>query len=319
MNKINRNYFSKLNLIDTNKAMNYIRSNMISELSEKLDLFEIRQPMISIERNSTNYFSLNKNKRSINFDTLNDNNIHYIYNNFRYWLTNTVHSLDIKNNSGIIVVTNYIDRDIEIKNTESIEKNIINIEYRYDNKDKILDKSLEIKNEIINTVKKIQIEINNMFKIKLSDLPKNIIENKFGLFRNEKTDFINEQSANEGIFILVDDKNFKGLDGIYNSFEITLNAYSKNIDESYEIFRIINRQLVDEIEYLSSESEIAMEEYIFSKNNLLNTELRTINVEIDLDKLGLLLLDKSHILELQAGKNIDDIEKIFSHNNIKHL
>ncbi|NQX83297.1 MAG: hypothetical protein HRS50_01095 [Mycoplasmataceae bacterium] len=71
MNSIDRNYIPKLNIRETQEALVLINESLIKYLSEEIEFLEIRQPIISSKRVSTN-ISLINSQRQINFDASND-------------------------------------------------------------------------------------------------------------------------------------------------------------------------------------------------------------------------------------------------------
>ncbi len=323
MNIIEKNYLPKLNIRDTQRAMSMIETLMQKNIGDKVQFIQVRQPIVSSSRISIPTTKENGN-RQINFDSSNDNNIYYIYDDYRYWLVNALKKLDIKNNNGISMITSYIDRDVEIKNTQSMEKRKLHIEYRYDKTDKERTylKAKELNEIIYNAILKTQNEINKEFyELKGFQLPQTVDEkelNKISSKQNLK-DTLADVASEEGVFLLIDKRDPLKDRSILNTFEISLHAFCKEINESYSIYKIQDRRTMQEIESFISESESIMEEYMFGKDLLKDNDIRSISIEIDLDALGLLILQKSHILELQSGKSLDEIEKLLNEAEINHL
>ncbi len=323
MNIIERNYLPKINMKDTQRAINMIDESLLKNLNDKLELFMVRTPIVSSTKISTPSSRAN-GSRQINFDSSNDNSIYYIYDDYRYWLVNTVKKLDIKNNNAISMIATYVDRDVEIKNTESMEKRKLYIEYRYDidDREKILDKSFEINNLIYSSILRVQNEINISFpELGESNLPSTVDEKELrkisskGNLKNTLADVASE----EGVFLLKDIRNPLKDKTISNTFEIALYSFNKEINEAYRIYKIHDRRTMEDIESFISESESAMEEYMFGKEALNGNSLRTISIEIDLDSLYMLLLQKSHIFEVQSGKSLSEIESILDDADVDHI
>lgn len=82
---------------------------------------------------------------------------------------------------------------------------------------------------------------------------------------------------------------------------------------------IKDRKTIKDIESEFSVSEAAKEEYIFGKDILNGKNPRSINISIDIDTLSMLFLEKTHILEIQSGSNIKEIEKILKEADIEHI
>ncbi|BDU67405.1 MAG: hypothetical protein TYPL_0580 [Candidatus Tyloplasma litorale] len=320
MNIIEGNYLSKLNLRDTQKAMQIIESMLIEKINEKIDFSIVRAPIISSKKIITSSSSFEIG-RSINFDSSNDNVIYNIFNNFRYWLVNALYKMDIKNNNGIGIISHFINRDSEIKNTQSLEKRVLLIEYRYDNKDNAFSKALDIKQNLIAVIRDIEKKLKQNFpKLKIK-IPSKIITKKKEKIHNLNNidQVLSDIGANDGIFIFENKKNLKKNKSFKNTFVISLNSYSREIDESYEIFRIQDRRLPSDFKLYVSDSDLVANEYNFAKEQLGENEIRSINIEINLDTLSMFLLEKAHILEIQSGYMVQEIEDIISNVDIEHL
>lgn len=323
MNIIERNYLPKLDIKETQRAMLMIEKLLIKNLGEKINFVEVRQPIISSSRvaiSSTKKFG----NRQINFDSSNDNNVYHIYDDYKYWLINSIKKLDIKNNNSILTMVSYIDRDEEIKNTQSLEKRKLLIEYRYDStdRDKVFEKALNLNNFIYDSLKKVQKEIVIQYpELKGGELPNSIDEKELKKIASRKnlSESLADVASDEGIFLLRDKRNHLKDRSISNTFTLSVHSYKKEIDEAYRLYLIQDRRTLEDIEPFISESETAMEEYLFGKEVLKNNNLRTINIEIDIDAISLLLLQKSHILELQSSNSIDELEKMLSEADINHL
>ncbi len=323
MNIIERNYLPKLNIRDTQKAITLIDKLILENIGEKIQFIEVREPIVSSSRIAISTTKAHGN-RQINFDSSNDNNIYYIYDDYRYWLVNALKRLDIKNNNAISMKSTYIDRDVEIKNTQSMEKKKLYIEYRYDKADKerVFEKAKELNEIVYSAIRKTQAEINKEFdELKGFKLPEKVDEKELKKIasRQNLENTLADVASEEGAFLLIDKREPLKDKSVTNTFQISLHAFKNEINESYSIYKIQDRRTMQEIESFISESESIMEEYMFGKDVLKDNDIRSISIEIDLDALALLILQKSHILELQSGKSLDEIEKILGEAEIIHL
>lgn len=322
MNTIERNYSSKLNLRETQEAIIFIEQQLLAKMANRINFLEVRAPMISNKRNVMESLVSLDGNRTINFDTSKDNEIYYFFNNYRYWLLKSLKTLDIKNNNGVGIVVNFIERDVEIKNTQSMEKNLFLLEIRYENKEKIFEKGNEFMEILIKIINEINNELKRQYPKLSLKIPKTIAKKELRKISklgnvNEK---LNDIGSEEGLYFLIDKKDNNSFNrDSQSTFSIILFSYSKEIDESYPIFKIHDRKTFEDIEKVELNSENLMEEYFLGKEFLKKNNIRSINIEINLDALALLLLEKTHILELQSGDSIDEIEKIFQNSNIKHL
>ncbi len=323
MNIIERNYLPKLNIRETQEAYLLMEKLLLDKISNQIEVTQVRQPVVSSGR-----VSITSNKedgnRQINFDSSNDNIVYYIYNDFRYWLVNTISKLEIKNNNAIILKANYIDRDVEIKNTQSMERNKLLIEYRFDSEEQkdSIDKAIDLNKKIFAIIKSVQNEIISKYpELKSSKLPITVDEKDLSKItsRSNLKNTISDVASDEGTFLLRDIRDAKKERSVENTFELSLYSFKKEINEAYRIYKIQDRRTMEDIEPFTSESESIMEEYNFGREVLKDNNTKTINIEIDLDALALLILDKSHILELQSGLSISEIEKILVEADIEHL
>ncbi len=323
MNVIERNYLPKLGLRDTQEAIAIIEDELMRNLEEGISFIKVRQPMISSEKVALSSTKESGN-RQINFDSSNDNNIYHIYDEFRYWLLDVVKKLEIKNNNSIATIANYIERDTQIKNTQSFEKKKLFIEYRYDSEDQelVYQKSYDLNKILLNAIKRTQEKIIRLYPV-LSEfqLPEVVDEKQLDKVASRKNleSTLADIASEEQTFLLKDRRNIETDKSTKNTFELSLFTYKKEINEAYRIYKIQDRRTMSDIEPFISESESVMEEYIFGRDKLKDNDIRTISIEIDLDALSLFILGKSHIFELQSGKPLEEIEKILEDAEIKHL
>lgn len=315
MNKIKKNYVSKLSLRETQEALFKIEDILKYKIIDKLELIFVRSPLYSNKKMVSSNASSN-GERQINFDCSNDNSIYFLFNDYKYWLLSTLKILNIKNNNSIGTFVSYIERDNEIKNSISLERRKLEIEYRFDNKEKIFDKIQELFSIIYSIINETQEEISKQYESIKNTFPSNI--NKIKVNKEINIGILNEKAISEGYFIL--EKEFKNnSQSITSNYEISLIGFSKDILEATEIFMIKDRKTIKDIESEFSVSEAAKEEYIFGKDILNGKNPRSINISIDIDTLSMLFLEKTHILEIQSGSNIKEIEKILKEADIEHI
>jgi len=320
MNSIPKNYISKLSLKETQEAHQLVETLLKEGVLDTFEVHFVRAPKISTKRPTVNFFS-EDGKRVINFDSSNDNNIYYLPNHYNFWLVKSLNLLNINNNNGIAAFINYIDRDLEITNTSSMEVNTLQIEYRFENKEIILDKAKDLAKELYNIILKIQDKIKQKYKNLNQALPKLITLKELSKINGSKhpeeakASLVNEKSA----FLMLEtwkDNNRQNFD---KTFEVSLEAYSKETDRAFTLFKIRDRKTLEDMEPNSRESEKILEEYIFTKEQLGETSTRTINICLNIDLISMVLLNKIHILELQSGTSSSEIERIFSLSDTKHL
>lgn len=318
--KISNNYLSKLSLKETQEAINYIEENLIASLFQHLNFIKVREPKITMRKQESNLL-FDKNVRPITFDSVNDNYVYYIYNSHRIWLVNTLKILEVDNNNGILTKLNFINRDVNISNICSMEKNILAIEYRFDNKKQSFQKSQEISKIIYNILFSLKKELKKTFPKLIENFKENPIVKT--LNRSKENSINNKEityASNFGLYILENTYNNKDFFNSVNSnFNISINSYLSEINTPYKIVEIKDRVTPYELNEKKLSSNLIREEYLYLKEDILDKELKSISIQIDLDLLSLFLLEKVHILELQSGMNNKEIEKYFSSKEIKHL
>ena len=320
MNIIPKNYISKLSLKETQEAQELIRDLIKQEVMDVFELSFARAPKISTQRPTVNFFS-EEGKRVINFDSANDNNIYYLPNHYNFWLVKTLTLLELKNNNGVASFINYIDRDLEITNTASMEVNTLQIEYRFDNKEIAIGKAKDLGKLIYNIILRVQANIQNKYKKLNTKLPKNIMIKELSKIsgsqypEDAKIALVNEQSA----FFLLKQWKINDRQSFNKTFELSLETYSKETDKSFTLVKIKDRKTLEDMEPYSTESEKILEEYMFAKEQLGEISTRSINISLNIDLISMVILEKVHILELQAGENSETIEKLFQAAHTKHL
>ena len=130
-----------------------------------------------------------------------------------------------------------------------------------------------------------------------------------------KTSLANEK----GFFFFLNTWKNNERENYEKTFNLSLEAYSSETDRSFSLVTISDRKTLADIESQATESERIMEEYLFAKDQINNSQTRTINIFINIDTICMVLLEKIHILELQSGKNALELEKIFEMADIDHL
>lgn len=318
MNKISRNYKPKINLKETQKIYNETEKKLFELLIDKLNLIKVKAPMISKKRQSTETYN-NAFARTINYDSINNSGIYHLINKYNYWLINAVKKLEITNNKGIITKTSFINRDEEITNISSMEKNIIQIEYRFDNS-KIIFKKLD---ELINIVYDVLFLIFKEFKFDYEKINYNIPKTlKTFSMNHYNEDKIQKWAIENGLFKLFfsavqDESNYDISDekekiflfAFLRSAKIPIKLVEASIRQDYLILEKQKKKL----------SERYVEELNYAKYILEKDIFRTLNISINLDAIVMFLTDKVHILEVQSTLNDENMEALFNQKNIKYL
>lgn len=263
MNNKNKNlklYKNYLDSEETQKAIFFIEEKLIYWLFEYFHITRIRPPIFSYKE----ILNIDMFQRKISFDTIINNNVYSLYNNFDSWIITLSNKMELEINHGVFIKTNYIMRDIESLKDESFEKNELSINFRIgtnlekNQKQKIIINFLK---QIYDIFYKIYQELILTFK----DLNKTIFSNKFYLIEiynireEKKFDLDDELVANSSVFV-------------YNHIEEKGKIYFYN-EVSKKGLLIGNLKIIN--------------------NNLLIT--------IDIDNLIILLLKKYNVHEIQMN------------------
>ncbi len=105
-----------------------LKETLNDELMESFNVFKVKQPIYfkgEMPKKNIEY-------RGINFDMSQNEEIYTIFNEFDGWAIDFLDKNEIKNNNGIMLNLNYIQRDSLINNFSDIEKDTISIYMRYD-------------------------------------------------------------------------------------------------------------------------------------------------------------------------------------------
>ena len=78
-----KNYISLLSQKETQEAQELIINELKKELTNNINLSIVRAPRISSLRQSVNFSSLD-GRRPINFDSSNNSDIYYIFNEYKF-------------------------------------------------------------------------------------------------------------------------------------------------------------------------------------------------------------------------------------------
>jgi aspartate--ammonia ligase len=243
---------------------------------------------------------------------------------FNYFLINSVKKLNIENNHGVITKLNYINRDEEISNIVSMEKNVLSIEYRYDNKKKAYDKLSNIIDEVYLALTTVFDDLKFEFKQlkhSLSPRLKTIILKAEKEASVSKEALIEKYSSENGVFKLLSTQveEEAEIDTSNQIEKIDLFFYSRRDSKPMNVVAGHLRQDYDLLKQKDSLNDTLKEEVKHADTLLMKDVYNTINISINLDQVAMFFLDKVHILEVQSGLNSKDLENIFESKGIEHL
>ncbi|BDV02131.1 MAG: hypothetical protein HPAVJP_0200 [Candidatus Hepatoplasma vulgare] len=289
--KQNYLYKTKINYLDTQKAMSMIEEEILDILKNKLNVLKIRTPKYFNELDFGLERSEYKNSRNINFDSISDYKIYKLYNDYSDWFYNKLINLNIKNNNGIFSQCNYIVRDEHEFGLKTFERNEIIIYFKYENIELAKNKILELLLLFFDEFRNLKIKLNQTFKeledvypkfVKILDLNK---EEKVKLKKNSIEDI----------------KSYYLQRNMWNIFTYDLSEKNKRYSLSIYIDKLKKVANIIEARYFE------------------DLDVNYFKINMNLDLIYMTFLEKLFIYEIQENINNANIQKILAENKINNI
>ena len=325
-------YETKLNLLETEIAIKFIKDNFERDFSEALNLIRVSAPLM-VEPTTGLNDNLNGYERPVNFDVLHLGKNVEIVQSLAKWKRNALAKYRFKNESGLYTDMNAIRRDEELDNIHSIyvdqwdwEKIIIDEERTYE----YLKKTVE---KIYSVIKLLSYKVANRYPEIETVLPNNIyfisssdLEAKYPtLTRKERENEITKEY--KAVFIyqigwpLKDGKPHDGRACDYDDWNLNgdILLWYDILDRAIEIssmgIRVNSESIKKQIEYKKEYNKLETP-YV---QNVINNKLPlTIGGGIGQSRLCMYFLKKAHIGEVQSSIWDEDYIKELEKENI-HL
>ena len=179
---IPENYKDKLNYIETETLIKYVKDNFEKHLKEELDLMRVSAPLF-VKTNSGLNDNLNGVERPVRFDALGIDDELEVVHSLAKWKRMALKKYDYKN-KGIYTDMNAIRRDEEVDNIHSFYVDQWDWEKEITKEERNIDTLKSIVNKIIKALKATE-----------TDLIKEC--NKLETFINEKVYFITSQELED--------------------------------------------------------------------------------------------------------------------------
>lgn len=144
-------YTSKLNLIDTEIAIKFIKDNFENELAKELDLIRVSAPLFTLSNTGIND-DLNGVERPVKFDILNTNKEAEIVHSLAKWKRVALKRYNIPLDKGIYTDMNAIRRDEKMDFLHSIYVDQWDWERRINEEERNLDYLKEIVKKIYRVI-----------------------------------------------------------------------------------------------------------------------------------------------------------------------
>ncbi len=325
-------YETKLNLIETEIAIKFIKDNFERDFSEALNLIRVSAPLM-VEPTTGLNDNLNGYERPVNFDVLNLGKNVEIVQSLAKWKRMALAKYKFQDESGLYTDMNAIRRDEDLDNIHSIyvdqwdwEKIITKDERTYE----YLKKTVE---KIYSVIKLLSYKVANRYPDLETILPSDIyfissseLENKYPtLTRKERENAITKEY--KAVFVyqigwpLSDGKPHDGRASDYDDWNLNgdILLWYDILDRAIEIssmgIRVNSDSIKKQIAYKGEEFKLT-NPYVQS---VINNELPlTIGGGIGQSRLCMYFLKKAHIGEVQASIWDEEYIKKLEKENI-HL
>ena len=320
-------YETKLNLIETEIAIKFIKDNFERDFSEALNLIRVSAPLM-VEPTTGLNDNLNGYERPVNFDVLCLKKNVEIVQSLAKWKRNALAKYKFAAETGLYTDMNAIRRDEDLDNIHSIyvdqwdwEKIITKEERTYE----YLKKTVE---KIYSVIKLLSYKVANRYPEIETVLPNSIhfissteLEEKYpNLTRKERENAITKEY--KAVFIyqigwpLKDGKPHDGRASDYDDWNLNgdILLWYDVLDRAIEIssmgIRVDDKSIKEQIKYKNEEFKL-QNPYVQS---VINNELPlTIGGGIGQSRLCMYFLKKAHIGEVQSSiwdeEYIKELEK----------
>lgn len=320
-------YETKLNLIETEIAIKFIKDNFERDFSEALNLIRVSAPLM-VEPTTGLNDNLNGYERPVSFDVLNLGKNVEIVQSLAKWKRMALGKYQFKDESGLYTDMNAIRRDEDLDNIHSIyvdqwdwEKIITKDERNY----QYLKSTVE---KIYSVIKLLSYKVANRYPNLETILPNNIyfisssdLETKYpNLSRKERENEITKKY--KAVFIyqigwpLNDGKPHDGRASDYDDWNLNgdillwYDVLNRAMEISSMGIRVDEDSILKQISYKNEDFKLTTP-YV---QNIINKQLpQTIGGGIGQSRLCMFFLKKAHIGEVQSSiwdeKDIERLEK----------
>ena len=327
------NYQTKLNLLETEIAIKFIKDNFERDFSEALNLIRVSAPLMVVPESGLND-NLNGFERPVHFDVLYLKKNVEIVQSLAKWKRMALAKYGFKTGCGLYTDMNAIRRDEELDHLHSIYVDQWDWEKIITQEERNLDYLKKTVQTIYNVIKLLSYKVANRYPELATELPSEIffistkeLEKQFPtLSRKEREDEITKQ--HKAVFIyqigwnLEDGKPHDGRAADYDDWLLNgdIILWYDVLGHAFELSSMGIRGDEDTLlEQLKKENCLERCELPFHKA-ILNKELPyTLGGGIGQSRLCMLLLKKAHIGEVQASLWPEDMIDTCLKNNIQIL
>ena len=326
---IKENYSSKLDVIETEKAIKFVKDNFEEMLAKKLDLTRVSAPLFVCPKTGLND-NLNGYERAVRFDVLDLKQDVEIVQSLAKWKRDALRRYNFPLGKGLYTDMNAIRRDEELDNIHSvyvdqwdwekiIDKSQRNLDYLFEvvrdifsvmkeAEDLVVKKFPKLSRQLPDEIKFISTnELLKMYPNKKSKERENLITKKYkAVFIYQIGWPLDDGWPHDGRACDYDDWKLNGDILVwFDTLGIALELSSMGIRVDSKSIKL-QAEAKKELEKLSTP---------YAQNVINNVLPLTIGGGIGQSRLCMFFLQKAHIGEVQASIwSNDDIEKLEKYN-----
>ncbi len=323
------NYTSKLSLLDTEKAIKFVKDNFENELASALNLIRVSAPLF-VDKASGLNDDLNGIERPVTFDILSLDKDVEIVQSLAKWKRNALRKYNFDKEEGLYTDMNAIRRDETLDNIHSVYVDQWDWEKIIDKSERNLNYLFETVRTIFKVLNKIEDKVNSKYNVLSKKLPDTIHfistaeleklypsstrkEREYNICKKYKAVFIYEIG-----WPLKDHMPHDGRAADYDDWKLNgdILVYDKVLDIGLELssmgIRVDEDSILKQLEY---KEEYFKLESPYTKDIINKNLPYTIGGGIGQSRICLFYLEKAHIGEVQSSSwSKEDIDEALKNN-----
>ena len=327
---IPKNYESKLNLLDTELAIKFVKDTFERDLADALNLTRVSAPLFVLPKTGLND-NLNGYERRVNFDIKNIGDEVEIVQSLAKWKRNALKRYGFVSHTGLYTDMNAIRRDEDLDTMHSAYVDQWDWEKIIDREDRTVDYLKDTVKKIYNVIKTLELKVSKKYPKLYHELPEEIhfitSQELLDMYPNLEASKREYEIAKKykAVFImqiggkLSNGEPHDGRAADYDDWALNgdIILYYDVLDIAFEIssmgIRVDEKSIVEQLKAKGEEAKMT-NPYV---QDVINNRLPlTIGGGIGQSRLCMYMLRKAHVGEVQASVwNEDDLE-LLAKNNI---
>lgn len=311
-----KQYESKLNLLDTQIAIKYVKDQFEKEFSKNLHLIRVSAPLFVLSKTGLND-NLNGIEKPVSFINNEINGEIEIVQSLAKWKRSALKKYNFNLYEGLYTDMNAIRKDEKLDNIHSLYVDQRDYEIVINKENRNLKVLFDVVKKVYKSLLKVEIKVNNKFPILSKKLPDKItfvssndLVEKYPHLTNKEREY--EITKLYGaVFIygigwpLVDGVPFDNRAADYDDWNLNgdILVYDKVLDIGLELssmgIRVDENSIIKQLIYKKETNKIDNSPYV--KDILMKNLPYTIGGGIGQSRICLFLLEKAHIGEVQAS------------------